>query len=118
MALPTLPLARFLATASSLKVSSSELNRVVSELWSSQGYWGCRVLILATELFVFFPNCPWNLARGERKHSPPRPVKRELCSIPDSASHLAHSLLITVTPLSPTPGRWDCQSILQVCSGT
>lgn len=53
LALPTLPLAGFLAAASSLKVSSSELNRVVSELWSSQGYWGCRVRILATELFVF-----------------------------------------------------------------
>lgn len=71
LALPTLPLAGFLAAASSLKVSSSELNRVVSELWSSQGYWGCRVRILATELFVFLPNWPWNLARGERKHLPP-----------------------------------------------
>lgn len=68
LALPTL--AGFLAAASSLKVSSSELNRVVSELRSSQGYWGCRVLILATELFVFLPNCPWNLCEWAGAFSP------------------------------------------------
>lgn len=33
---PSLPLAGFLAPVSSLKTSSSEPDRVVSELWSSQ----------------------------------------------------------------------------------